>query len=145
MNGQTVIAEARTWLGTPWIHQAAMKGVGCDCIGLVSGVADQLGFPEAKAWRADTRFRGYGRLPLPDMLLQACDIYLTRIELSSATLGDVLVFTLLREPMHFGLLSERDPRYMIHGWQPVGRVVENVIDAKWQRRTVRAYRYRSLS
>jgi cell wall-associated NlpC family hydrolase len=30
---EAVIAEARTWLGTPWHHQASLKGVGCDCIG----------------------------------------------------------------------------------------------------------------
>ena len=26
------------WLGTPYRHQAALKGVGCDCLGLVRGV-----------------------------------------------------------------------------------------------------------
>ena len=25
-----LIAEARSWLGTPWHHQASLKGVGCD-------------------------------------------------------------------------------------------------------------------
>jgi hypothetical protein len=34
-----VIAEARSWLGTPWHHQASLKGVGCDCIGFIRGVA----------------------------------------------------------------------------------------------------------
>jgi NlpC/P60 family putative phage cell wall peptidase len=33
-----VIAEARTWIGTPYRHQASLKGVGCDCLGLVRGV-----------------------------------------------------------------------------------------------------------
>jgi NlpC/P60 family putative phage cell wall peptidase len=35
---QTIIAEARAWIGTPYHHQAARKGVGCDCLGLVRGV-----------------------------------------------------------------------------------------------------------
>ncbi len=35
-----LIAEARTWIGTPWHHQAAVKGAGCDCIGFVRGVAE---------------------------------------------------------------------------------------------------------
>ena len=26
-----VVAEARTWLGTPWVHQAAIKGQAVDC------------------------------------------------------------------------------------------------------------------
>jgi hypothetical protein len=36
---EAVIAEARSWLGTPWHHQASLKGVGRDCIGFVRGVA----------------------------------------------------------------------------------------------------------
>lgn len=143
MNGAAIIAEARTWIGTPWRHQAARKGVGCDCIGLVSGVADVLGIPEAKLWRDDPHFRGYGELPLPELLLEASDKYLDRVELPAMRPGDVLVFALRRDPMHFAILSGGgEPRYMIHGWRPVGRVVENSIGPVWQRRLVRAYRYR---
>ena len=36
--GDKIIAEARAWIGTPYHHQAAVKGVGCDCLGLVRGV-----------------------------------------------------------------------------------------------------------
>ena len=35
---QAIIAEARTWIGTPYRHQASLKGVGCDCLGLLRGV-----------------------------------------------------------------------------------------------------------
>ena len=33
-----IVAESMTWLGTPYRHQGARKGVGCDCLGLVRGV-----------------------------------------------------------------------------------------------------------
>ena len=33
-----IVAEARGWIGTPYRHQASLKGVGADCIGLVRGV-----------------------------------------------------------------------------------------------------------
>jgi NlpC/P60 family putative phage cell wall peptidase len=33
-----VVAAARDWLGTPYHDQASVKGVGCDCLGLVRGV-----------------------------------------------------------------------------------------------------------
>ncbi len=33
-----VVAAARNWLGTPYRHQASVKGVGADCLGLVRGV-----------------------------------------------------------------------------------------------------------
>src|SRR5437764_272872 len=34
----TIVAEAESWLGTPYRHQASLKGVGCDCLGLVRGI-----------------------------------------------------------------------------------------------------------
>ena len=34
----SLVAEARDWIGTPYRHQASVKGVGCDCLGLVRGV-----------------------------------------------------------------------------------------------------------
>src|SRR4051812_32701629 len=33
-----IVAEARDWIGTRYRHQASLKGVGCDCLGLVRGV-----------------------------------------------------------------------------------------------------------
>ena len=33
-----VIAAARRYVGTPYHHQAALAGAGCDCLGLVRGV-----------------------------------------------------------------------------------------------------------
>jgi NlpC/P60 family putative phage cell wall peptidase len=33
-----IVSEARSWIGTRYRHQASLKGVGCDCLGLVRGV-----------------------------------------------------------------------------------------------------------
>ena len=38
MSPALIVAEARGWIGTPYRHQASLKGVGCDCLGLVRGV-----------------------------------------------------------------------------------------------------------
>jgi len=44
-----IVAAARAWIGTPYRHQASVKGVACDCLGLVRGVwRDCLG-PEPEA------------------------------------------------------------------------------------------------
>lgn len=155
ITGAAIVAEARTWINTPYHHQAALKGIGCDCIGLVSGVAEALGLPEAAAWRNDLRFRGYSQTPVPALLLQACDTYLDKITVAQARLGDILLFAHMRQPMHFGIISQerheemvlcRTPTLMplsvIHSYIPVGRVTENSIDAKWLARVIGAYRYR---
>src|SRR4051795_10765937 len=38
LESDRIITEARTWIGTPYRHQASLKGVGCDCLGLLRGV-----------------------------------------------------------------------------------------------------------
>ena len=33
-----IVAAARGWIGTPYVHQASVKGLGCDCLGLLRGL-----------------------------------------------------------------------------------------------------------
>lgn len=37
-----IISQARTWIGTPFHHQNKLKNVGCDCVGLIIEVANEL-------------------------------------------------------------------------------------------------------
>lgn len=140
-----VVREARRFMGTPFVHQASLRGIGCDCIGLVVGVASELGLPEAAAWKRDLRFMGYGRLPVPTKLLEACNVYLDRIEVNRAGLGDVLLMTFMREPMHFGIISDTEPFYMIHSYATAGHVVEHILDEKWRQRVLYAFRLRGVA
>ncbi|RKE85502.1 NlpC/P60 family protein [Rhizobium sp. AG855] len=43
-----VLGIAERWIGTPYRHQGATRGVGCDCLGLVRGIWRELygGEPE---------------------------------------------------------------------------------------------------
>jgi len=49
-----IVASARQWLGTPYRHQASLRGVGCDCLGLVRGVWRDLVGPEPEPMRPYT-------------------------------------------------------------------------------------------
>ena len=44
-------AEARAaairWLGTPYHHQASVRGAGCDCLGLIRGIYGRFHFSHA--------------------------------------------------------------------------------------------------
>jgi len=44
--GARIVDAARGWIGTPYRHQAACRGAGCDCLGLVRGVWRELVGPE---------------------------------------------------------------------------------------------------
>ena len=44
MQAQDVVTLARSWIGTPYHNIMAVKGQGCDCLGLIRGVyAEMLG------------------------------------------------------------------------------------------------------
>ena len=45
-DSNTIVTQARTWIGTPFHHQARLKGKGCDCLGLIVGVVDELGLKD---------------------------------------------------------------------------------------------------
>ncbi len=44
-----IVTLARGWIGTPYRHQASLKGVGCDCLGLLRGVWRELHGEEPEA------------------------------------------------------------------------------------------------
>jgi NlpC/P60 family putative phage cell wall peptidase len=148
---EQVVAEAAEWLGTPWRHQAMLKGVGTDCIGYLAGVALELGIADARAQMRDPRFRGYGREPLPEVLLAACEQYLDEIPPAAAGLGDILLLRVPRglQPQHFAVVSrvtDGQPSHILHATAASPRkVVENGLDAQWRSRIDKAYRFRGVA
>lgn len=141
---QQIVDEARTWIGTKWMHQQRLKGVATDCIGLIGGVALELGIEGAREWADDPDLHTYGQTPDPHLLLQGADRFLDQITLQEVGLGDVLVMAFKRLPQHFAIVSQVSPMYLVHAYQSVGRVVEN--GAKIARaRVLRAYKYRGIA
>ena len=135
-----IIAEARTWIGTPHVHQARIRGVGVDCIGLVVGVASALGFASAAAFLASP-YGSYSSHPNVAALDAACAAFLVRTHTRQP--GDILLMQFIGEPQHFGILTAMD--YVIHAYAPARAVVEHRIDQRWRRRIVRAYCYREIA
>lgn len=85
-----LVAAATSWLGTPYRHQASLKGVGCDCLGLVRGVWREVYGAEPEAAPAYTPdwAEARGR----ETLAEAAARHLVPIEIASADAGDVLLF-----------------------------------------------------
>lgn len=85
-----VLAEAETWLGTPYRHQGSRKGVGCDCLGLIRGIWRALYNKEPEQpgpYTPDWAESGAG-----DPLLEAAHRHFTSISTDTARPGDLLVF-----------------------------------------------------
>lgn len=146
---QQIADEARTWVGTPYQHQQSLKGIAVDCIGLIRGVARNVGLDDPFSSGNAREYEGYSRMPNAMLLIQACDEFMNRIKQSEATLGDVLLFNFIDrgigDPQHFGLVSQTYPvQYMIHSLAPF-RVVEHVIDGNWRKRIIGAYKLRGVT
>lgn len=85
-----IVAEARSWIGTRYRHQASLKGVGCDCLGLVRGVwrncvgdEPETPPPYAPDWAEATG---------AEALADAATRHLLPIALDEFGEGDVLLF-----------------------------------------------------
>jgi len=128
-----VVAAARAWLGTRWQHQAALKGVACDCAGLVLGVARALGLAVPQS------VPPYDRRPDGVMLQALCATHLLPAPAAPAP-GQVLLFRFDAAPQHLGIVGD-GPGYLtlIHAHAPDRRVVEHRLDDTWRARLVAAY------
>lgn len=103
-----IVAEARSWVGTPWHHMAHLKGVGCDCIGFLRGVATARGIvdKDVSRWPNVQRFLRYTGAPDGKLLREACETYLTPITKADMQIGDVILVSVNEHPQHLGILGD---------------------------------------
>ena len=144
MDREAVVAAARGWLGTPYRHQASLKGVGCDCLGLVRGVWRELYRAEPEApppYRADWAETG-----AVETLLDAATRHLTPIALEAVQPGDVLLFRMSADACikHCAIVSAVRPgdpcARIVHAYW--GRaVVESWLGPWWRRRLAAAFSF----
>ncbi len=133
-----IVAETRTWIGTPYQHQASLKGIGCDCLGLVRGVwravvgaEPEQTPPYAPGWAEAASGE--------EALAAAAARHLIAIELNDFREGDVLLFR-WRSHMpakHAAIVTSADT--MVHAHD--GAAVAEVALAPWWRRRL-AYAFR---
>ena len=131
-----IVAEARSWIGTPYHHQASVKHVGCDCLGLVRGVWRALVGPEPEAipgYSSD-----WGEVSAQETMLAAARRHLVEIDLAAAGPGDIVVFRMRpgRMAKHAGILASAST--FIHA-QEGGPVCEVALSPWWQARVVAAF------
>ncbi|MBU2582772.1 MAG: C40 family peptidase [Alphaproteobacteria bacterium] len=135
--GGEVVAIAREWIGTPYHHQASLRGTGTDCLGLVRGVWRELYGTEPERMSAYTRdWSAAG----DETLLEAARRHFHEVARNELAPGDVLVFR-YRERLpakHCGILTE--PDRFVHAIEgaPVSEVS---LTNWWRRRVAGAFRY----
>jgi NlpC/P60 family putative phage cell wall peptidase len=136
-----VVTEARAWIGTPYVHQASVRGAGCDCLGLIRGVWRTVIGPEPQAIPAYSR--DWSEPQGDEVLWRASLRHLLAKPVDAAAPGDVLLFRMRRDAVakHLGVQSSVGPRPgFIHAYSGHG-VIESALSAPWARRVVARFAF----
>ena len=133
-----IVASARAWIGTPYHHQASLKGAGTDCLGLVRGVYRDLYGHDAEAIPPYTR--DWAEAARAETLLDAARRHLAEIEIADAGPGDVLAFRWRAgyAAKHLGIVVA--PGRLIHAFEGAP-VLEIHLTPWWCRHIAAAFRF----
>lgn len=133
-----VVAEAMSWLGTPYRHQASLKGVGCDCLGLVRGIWRALYGPEPEPLTAYTP--DWAEARGGETLAAAAGRHLVRTGIDRTADGDVLLFRWRSNlpAKHAAVLVSADR--IVHAHQGAA-VATATLTPWWRRRMAYAFSF----
>jgi NlpC/P60 family putative phage cell wall peptidase len=136
---ERIVAAARGWIGTPYVHRASVKGAGCDCLGLLRGVwrevigAEPEALPPytpdwAEARREETLYMGLCR-------------HLGEIGLDEFAAGHVVLFRMaaLGPARHCGIVADRGGISTLIHSRMNKRVSEETFCAAWRARLAFAF------
>lgn len=128
-----VVAVARSWIGTPYRHQASTRGAGTDCLGLLRGVWREICGNEpviVPAYTPDWAEPGGN-----EVLLEAAQRLLI-LRAWPLKPGDVILFRMRDGSVakHLGICGEAgDAPSFIHAYSGHA-VIETSLSEPWERR-----------
>lgn len=129
---------ARSWIGTPYVHQASCRGAGTDCLGLVRGVwreligAEPVVIPPYTAdWSEPAR---------EETLWEAARELLVERPVGALEPGHVLLFRMRKGGVakHLGIASGAER--FIHAYSGHG-VIESPLSKPWRHKLVAAFEF----
>lgn len=136
-----IVDEARSWLGTKWVHQHCLKGVAVDCAQMIIAVGQQCGVVDPALRVVD-----YGRYP-DGTILTTCDAHMDRVTEDELRYGDVVSVAMEYQPQHVGIVGD-----YVHGGLSIihasntGRmeVIESRLVFSRRFRLIAAFKFRGL-
>lgn len=135
---EEIVRAARGWIGTPYHHQASVRGVGADCLGLVRGVWRELYGSEAEPAPPYTRdwAEGSGR----ETMLEAARRHFAEVARGEARGGDVVLFRLRSGfvAKHAAILTRATT--MVHAMEG-GAAAEVALSPWWARRIAAVFAF----
>lgn len=139
--GVRVVAMARGWIGTPYVHQGSVRGAGTDCLGLLRGIwrelcgAEPCAVPPYTADWAEARGR--------EVLREAAARWLVEKPCAAEAPGDVILFRMRTGSIakHLGIASRTGAEAaFVHAYTGHG-VIESPLSLPWRRRIVARFAF----
>lgn len=112
-----VIAEALSWVGTPFRHAMRTKGLGVDCAQLLAAAFSEYAVVEIHEYPAQWFLNENA-----ERLLTAIAEWCVPV-LDGPELGDIALFRFGRTVSHSAIVVELDPLRIVHAYRP-GRGVQ---------------------
>ncbi|MGR3501007.1 peptidase [Pseudaestuariivita sp.] len=145
MSRPDIVVEARTWIGTPYLHQASACGTGTDCLGLLRGVWRSIHGTEPT--EVPNYTRDWSEPQGDEQLWRAAKAHLVPRDLADAAPGDVLLFRMRHGAVakHLGIQGQigAAPTF-IHAYTGHS-VVESPLSRPWARRIVARFAFPDLA
>ncbi|MFN2382510.1 MAG: NlpC/P60 family protein [Guyparkeria sp.] len=133
---ERVVTAARGWLGTPYHDQASLKGVGCDCLGLIRGVWREVVGPET--FTIPPYSRDWGEIAARELIADAARAAMIEIDTDQAQPGAVVMFRMTPRTIakHLGVMTA--PGSFVHSYERLG-VIEEPLTQSWARKIAFAF------
>lgn len=139
---EDIVQLARAWIGTPYHHQASVRGVACDCLGLVRGIWRERHGSEPEALPPYTPDWGEGGGQ--EVLLSAALRHLLPADQDEPLCpGDVVLFRMRAGAVakHLGIISAAgEAARFIHAYNAHG-VVDSPLTTPWRNRIAARFRF----
>jgi uncharacterized protein YijF (DUF1287 family) len=135
-----IVETARSYLGTKFHHQARLKHVGIDCVGLVICVARELNLIDQTF-----DYTAYSRVPDGKILIHEMNNHLDEITRDEGKPGDIICVSFDKYPQHVGIIGNyrHGGLSIIHASGKHGSVVETRLMYSQDMKYVGTYRFRS--
>ncbi len=130
---------ARGWVGTPYLHQASVKGAGADCLGLLRGVWREIYGEEPETVPAYSP--DWSEPQRMEVLWAAAARHLREKPLAEIAPGDVILFRMRARSVakHLGIVGCTGTSF-IHAYSGHG-VVESPLSAPWRCRIAAVFEF----
>ena len=136
MNSNDIISVADQWIGTPFHEQGRQKSVGCDCIGLILGVAKEVGAISLTNQPWDQCYvHAYDPLTDSQLLVELMPKYFMEVPIFpgikiSPQPGDILLIQITQNQYHLSIQSYNNR--IIHSCSSIGRVICHKFIPTWK-------------